>query len=478
MRQHVGDDPREMPHAEMDRERRAVRGEARERFAGGHRRLARVAREDHGLRDARQRQLDAERRCARGRRGHAGHDLVRNPERGEPADLLADRAVERRIAGMHARDVLPLAVRAREQRDDFVEIELRRVHDELGAMAVEHRGRHERARVQDHRATAHEALALHRDQLGVARTRADEVHRHSTHSVIHSMIRGRCVARRALRAASLGSRLRRKPPVALRTPSVFARRPCAAAWRDAWRRIAGRGALGAHRSRVSLAVPARAPRAARRATRHARPRAGDVAPLSRLTPAHPRAARHGARHARSASTSAAVAPNSRSASGSAGRSTITTGTRRSRATSSFASVAAPPLFLLTTTSIAAAANSARSPSSENGPRAASTCARALPACASRQRTSQCWCGAISSRCASGSRPSVKSGRANGAIAASTPAQSATPRQSSPGRGRHGARRSAQYGTPAARQAAAAFALIRAANGCVASTTSATACSRR
>ncbi|NRD87635.1 hypothetical protein FG484_35060, partial [Burkholderia pseudomallei] len=68
------------------------------------------------------------------------------------------------------------------------------------------------------------------------------------------MIRGRCVARRALRAASLGSRLRRKPPGALRTPSVFARRPCAAAWRS-----------GRRRARVArrLARFAAVPRAAR-----------------------------------------------------------------------------------------------------------------------------------------------------------------------------------------------------------------------
>ena len=84
-----------------------------EAFARRHRRGARRgAGQDHGLRYLRQGQLAAQsgRRGGEGR--HAGRHVVGDAERVEPPHLLGDRAVERRVAGMDARDVSAAACAA------------------------------------------------------------------------------------------------------------------------------------------------------------------------------------------------------------------------------------------------------------------------------------------------------------------------------------------------------------------------------
>src|SRR5258707_11605493 len=162
---------------------------------------------------------------------------------------------------MHTRNVLPFKVSGFEQRNDFVEMKIGRIHDAFRTMSTQHRLRHERSSVQDDRTCTNDALAFHRDEFGISGSRANEIDRH-----LRGFIESECE------------------------------------WDPA--SSASRSELGSE--------------------------------------------------------------NSRSAGGRCGRCSMTTGKPRSRATASFASVAAPPLFLLTRTSVCCASKSMRSLSSENG----------------------------------------------------------------------------------------------------------------
>ena len=98
----------------------------------------------------------------------------------EPADLLGDGAVERRVAGMHPRDVLAAFMRRRHLGDDLVERQRRRVDDPrtLGRGLDDLRG-HQRAGIEADRAALDQAQAAHGDQVGRAGTGADEMHGHA-----------------------------------------------------------------------------------------------------------------------------------------------------------------------------------------------------------------------------------------------------------------------------------------------------------
>ena len=167
--------------------------------------------------------------------------------------------------------------------------------------------------------------------------------------------------------------------------------------------------------------------------------------------------------------------------GAGGRATSTTGTPSRRAATSFPSTAVPPEFLLTTTSIPSARNSAISPSTWNGPRAATHRARAGTTAGSGASTLRIRysCQGAARNGASSCCPTVRKTR-RGAVpnAASASSIDETSVQSSPTPARHAGRSSATRGTPACNAAAAAFPCIPAANGCVASTSAPIPSSRR
>ncbi len=82
---------------------------------------------------------------------HARGDRPGDAQRVEPADLLGDGAVERRIAGVDAGDVVAGGMGGRDLGDDLVEVERGRVddagagrrlgHDTSPGPASRHRGR-------------------------------------------------------------------------------------------------------------------------------------------------------------------------------------------------------------------------------------------------------------------------------------------------------------------------------------------------
>ena len=77
--------------------------------------------------------------AAAAKAGTPGVTSIGDAERVEPAHLLGDRAIERRIAGMHARDILPAAVRGCDLGDDLVQGQRRGVDDRApGRRGVDH----------------------------------------------------------------------------------------------------------------------------------------------------------------------------------------------------------------------------------------------------------------------------------------------------------------------------------------------------
>ncbi|MOA11231.1 hypothetical protein D3C78_1311640 [compost metagenome] len=94
------------------------------------------------------------------------------------ADLLADGAVQRGIAGMHAGHVLATGVGLGQQADDLLQVQLGGVHHPFGAMALQYGLGYQRAGVENHRTTADQALALDGDQLGIAGAGANEIDGH------------------------------------------------------------------------------------------------------------------------------------------------------------------------------------------------------------------------------------------------------------------------------------------------------------
>ena len=110
---------------------------------------------------------------------HAGRQRVGDAQGIEPPQLLADRAPDREIAGLQPRHILPCLVGAHEFRHDRVEIEGRGVDEaRAGRAPGQHFGRNDRARIKADRATRDEIAPAHRDEVGGARSGADEMDRH------------------------------------------------------------------------------------------------------------------------------------------------------------------------------------------------------------------------------------------------------------------------------------------------------------
>ena len=136
--------------AQVDHERRAVRGEVGEPLSRRHGRCAlAVAREDHRLRDLGDRELAAQAGGGGGEGGDARGDVPRDAERVEAAHLLGRGAVDREVPGVQPRDVLPARMGGLALGDDLVEREVLRIDDPgVGGRVGEDLRRDERARVE------------------------------------------------------------------------------------------------------------------------------------------------------------------------------------------------------------------------------------------------------------------------------------------------------------------------------------------
>ena len=161
----------------MDRQGGAGRGEALEFFALGHRRGAgRGARQDYGLRHLRQGQLAAECGGGGGEGRHAGGYVIGNAKCVEPAHLLGDRTVKRRVARMQPGDVKTLFVRFGTVGDDLVERQGGGVDDmRVGRGNGEDLARHQGAGIKTDRAALDQPQTAQRDQIGRAGAGADEM---------------------------------------------------------------------------------------------------------------------------------------------------------------------------------------------------------------------------------------------------------------------------------------------------------------
>ena len=127
----------ERMNGEMNRKRRAGRGERGQAFGFGHRRgPSRGPGQHDRLSDFGQRQFPGQ--CSGG--GGEGRNARRNREgdieRFEPSQLFAKRAPDRQIAGMEARDILAFVGRPLEFGDDLVERHRRRIDDARTGRAI------------------------------------------------------------------------------------------------------------------------------------------------------------------------------------------------------------------------------------------------------------------------------------------------------------------------------------------------------
>ena len=172
---------REVVDGEVDGERPAACGEPLQLFVVWHGGRAHGSpRQNHGLGDARKGKLLLERRRCRRVGRHAGGHVVSDAEAVEAAHLLGNRTVERGIAGMEPRDLVAVCRRLLHLGYDGVEIERRGVDDARTRRCfLQDHGRHQRARVEHHLATAQQSEPPHRDQVRRAGTCADEVDRHA-----------------------------------------------------------------------------------------------------------------------------------------------------------------------------------------------------------------------------------------------------------------------------------------------------------
>src|SRR3569833_2446607 len=160
-----------------------------------------------------QREL-APQRGGRGRKsGHARSDRIFNSQRFEPPDLLAERAPDRKIAGVQPRDILAGFGGANDLGDDLVQRERRGVDDARSRWAViEQRLRHQRAGVEADGTARDQVASAQRDQIRSTGTRADEMHGHAGRSV-SSLANAQVAVALATRG-----RIRRAP----RTPAASA----------------------------------------------------------------------------------------------------------------------------------------------------------------------------------------------------------------------------------------------------------------
>jgi hypothetical protein len=166
--------------------------------------------------------------------------------------------------------------------------------------------------------------------------------------------------------------------------------------------------------------------------------------------------------------------------GTGGRDWITTGMPSSPAARSLASVIAPPLSLVTSTSMRCSRSSSRSASRVNGPLASSVRSRGgIGGSGGSTERTRNQCSPSPANAASPPRPVVRKTRRPSPGSASAAAASVgTQCQRSPSPGVQPGRRSTSSGIPSSVVAAAAEALMVAANGWVASTTAAIRSARR
>ena len=132
-----------------------------------------MAGQDDRLRDAGQRQLASQRRGRRGERRDARRDVPGDAELVEAARLLAERAVDREVAGVQARDVIAALVRRAQLLDDLVEREVLRCRP-AGRRPARGRARSAGTSEPAYTHTGHSAIsraAAQGQQIGRARAR-------------------------------------------------------------------------------------------------------------------------------------------------------------------------------------------------------------------------------------------------------------------------------------------------------------------
>ena len=89
--------------------------------------------------DVRQGQFGLQQRSAGRHCGDAGDDLEGNVPFAQLADLLANRAVQARVAGMHTCHVLAFGMGGLDQVDDLLQVQFGAVDHLFRLMAVQYR---------------------------------------------------------------------------------------------------------------------------------------------------------------------------------------------------------------------------------------------------------------------------------------------------------------------------------------------------
>ncbi|MNV85446.1 hypothetical protein D3C71_1794090 [compost metagenome] len=127
----------------MNRHGRAVLRQAGEFLSGWHGGFVGVARQDHALRNVRQGQFRAQERCASGCGSHAGYDFERNAQFTQIANLLANGAIQARIARVHPGHILAFGVGGLDQVDDLFQVQFGAVDHLFGTVTFQYGGRHQ-----------------------------------------------------------------------------------------------------------------------------------------------------------------------------------------------------------------------------------------------------------------------------------------------------------------------------------------------
>src|SRR5581483_10872388 len=127
-----------------------------------------------------------------------------NAVRFEPPQLLGERAEHREVSGLEPRHVLSLLVRCDELGLDLLERHRRRVDDPRAVRAIgEKLARNDRAGIEADRAAGDQLAPPHRDEVGSAGTRADEMHCHDAFVSASAQVTGP-TAIRGRRSVALG----------------------------------------------------------------------------------------------------------------------------------------------------------------------------------------------------------------------------------------------------------------------------------
>ena len=99
---------------------------------------------------------------------------------GKQRILLTNGTIEARISGVHAGDIATFVVGGLDHCNDLFQMQLGTVDDEFGLMPLQHCFRNQRASINNHRATADQALAFDGNQLWIARPGTDEIDSHGS----------------------------------------------------------------------------------------------------------------------------------------------------------------------------------------------------------------------------------------------------------------------------------------------------------